>query len=199
MSARVVVGFYPYREGVASGNLMWPGKFPQRRGWFPREHPAAGGTKFCSDGAMQIGQSPVLAAFRARGYWASCFPEGDGITWKPLHGQSDEQALADARACFTDWRIVERGEFQPLLAQYEREEATRERARRRAFIEAKERARTGQCSSIIKFGVYCSKEIGHVGKHEYVAPPPPPKRTCCRRCGEWLDTADHRCEGRVSA
>lgn len=199
---RVVVGFYPYREKLAMGNLMWPGKFPARRGWYPREHPAAPATKICSDEAGQMAVSPALVAFRGRGYWASCFPEGDGITWKPLQGQSDEQALADVRECFPEWRVVERDEFQPLLQEWERDEATKERARRRAFIEGKERARTGLCSHIIKFGVFCSLDPGHDGKHAYVPPPPPPApapRRCCPTCGEWIDGAGHQCGRRASA
>lgn len=197
---KLAVGFYPYRRGIASGNLKWAGKWPMKRGYFPKGHPAAGNGS--SDDAMQHGTSPELLAFRARGYWASCFPEGDGITWQPLNGQDDDQALADVRACWPEWRVIERGEFQPLLEQFEREEATRERNARRAFVEAKERARTGLCSHIIKYGVYCSLQPGHAGKHSYAPPPPPPKpepRRCCPRCGEWLASTTCDCRSAVTA
>ena len=177
MAARRVVGFYPYVHGVGMGNLMWVGKWPMRSGRFPPGHPVGGGTGDSSE----IGASEGIEAFRARGYWASCFPEGDGITWKPTAGQSTEQALIDVRECFPDWQVIERDEFQPLLDQYARQEAEKERGRRRAFIEAKERARTGLCSHIIRFGVYCSLQPGHAGKHAYVPPPPPPDPSQWRR------------------
>ena len=62
-----------------------------------------------------MGTSDELAQFRARGYWASCFPEGDGITWKPENGQSDEQCLRDIRECFpqlaADWAQSDVSDF----------------------------------------------------------------------------------------
>lgn len=89
------------------GNIIWAdrdggsayyhvSKFAMNGGKFPPSHPVGGG--FGSD--SQCGSSAGMQAFRDKGYWASCFPEGDGITWKPLNGQSDEQCLADIRASF---------------------------------------------------------------------------------------------------
>ena len=96
------VKVYPYRVDAASvyGNVLWPGKFPMRGGVFPPNHPCAPMTKWYGGRRGQCGTGPALDAFRARGYWASCFPEGDGITWQPERGQSDQQCLADIRECF---------------------------------------------------------------------------------------------------
>lgn len=104
------VKVYPYRENRAHGNIMWAerdrgpyyyrvSRFAANGGKFPKDHPIApGSVVFGQD--SQCGESPALAAFRSLGYWASCFPEGDGITWKPLNGQSDDQCLKDIQACF---------------------------------------------------------------------------------------------------
>lgn len=92
------VEVFPYRKGVCYGNIMWNGKFPMRNGKFPPTHPCADGDGF----KMEMGKGSGLVAFRERGYWASCFPEGDGITWEPRNGQSNEQCLKDIKECF-DW------------------------------------------------------------------------------------------------
>ena len=93
----LVVRVFPFRKGLGMGNIMWPVKAPGRYGKFPPNHPV-GGTVF-GEGS-QGGQSDGMTKFRERGYWASCFPEGDGITWQPMNGQSDEQCLIDIRECF---------------------------------------------------------------------------------------------------
>ena len=92
----------PYRKMVGMGNILWLGKYPMRAGAFPKEHPVGG--KFGP--GSEFGDGPNILAFRARGYWASCFPEGDGISWQPIQDQSDEQCLCDIRECFgweTSW------------------------------------------------------------------------------------------------
>lgn len=96
------VQVYPFRDKVSSGNIIWASRFPMRGGKFPASHPC-GTSEGAWDGG-QIGDGDNIKAFRARGYWASCFPEGDGITWKPMNGQSDEQAVQDIRECF-GWEI----------------------------------------------------------------------------------------------
>ena len=78
------VKVFPHREKVGMGNIMWPGKFEMR---------------------AQYGQAENIEKFRAMGYWASCFPDGDGITWKPLNGQSDDQCMADIKEAF-GWDAV---------------------------------------------------------------------------------------------
>lgn len=83
--------------GVSYGNIMWPGRFPMRHGVFPQDHPAAPGRRIFGG---EIGDTGQMQAFRARGYWASCFPEGDGITMKVERGQTPEQVAADIRAVF---------------------------------------------------------------------------------------------------
>jgi hypothetical protein len=100
---------YPYRENVGMGNIVWAernlgsayyrvSRYAMRAGRFPSDHPVAPGAANSNDRA-EMGKGPI-EAFRARGYWASCFPEGDGITWKPERGQDAAQCLADIRECF---------------------------------------------------------------------------------------------------
>lgn len=97
------VEVFPYREKIGMGNMMWKGpRFEMRHGKFPKEHPVGGGFR---DDGDQCGNGKTIKEFRGIGYWASCFPEGDGITWKPLKGQSDEQCLLDMQNCFPDWDL----------------------------------------------------------------------------------------------
>ena len=108
------IKLYPFREGVAHGNIIWAernmgssyyrvSRFAARNGKFTADHPIAPNSPVFGP-ESQGGASPALQAFRERGYWASCFPEGDGITWKPLNGQTDEQCLADINECF-GWQL----------------------------------------------------------------------------------------------
>lgn len=103
------VKVYPFREKLGMGNIVWAerdqgsayyrvSRFAMRAGKFPANHPV-GGIGF-GDEQGQCGDGESIKRFRELGYWASCFPEGDGITWKPLNGQSDEQCMADIKAAF---------------------------------------------------------------------------------------------------
>ena len=95
------VKVYPYKEKLGMGNIMWDGpRFEMRYGKFPKEHPVGGGFRDAGD---QCGSGASIKAFRALGYWASCFPEGDGITWKPLNGQGAAQCMADIKSAFQQW------------------------------------------------------------------------------------------------
>lgn len=111
---------YPYRES-AHGNIIWANRdqgsaycpvsrFAARNGRFPKDHPVAPNGSAYGGNAAQIGTSDVLTKFRERGYWASCFPEGDGITWQPINGQDDDQCLRDIRECF-GWPDVKWSKF----------------------------------------------------------------------------------------
>lgn len=91
------VRVHPHVEGRYYGNIMWDGKHPARYGKFPASHPVGGPLFFTGD---QCGNSEQMSAFRDRGYWASCFPEGDGITFAPMNGQQSEQVIADIQECF---------------------------------------------------------------------------------------------------
>ena len=101
------VKVFPFREKMGMGNIIWAerdqgstyyrvSKYAMRGGKFPLNHPVGGGDA----GGAQGGTGDNIKAFRALGYWASCFPEGDGITWRPLNGQSDEQCMTDIKAAF---------------------------------------------------------------------------------------------------
>lgn len=111
------VRVYPDRTGQkygSYGNIMWPGKFAMRGDRFPANHPVGGG--FCDSGDGQCGNGANIIAFRERGYWASCFPEGDGITWKRTGDQTDAQCLIDIREAFgwdAEWNANVKLEQQP--------------------------------------------------------------------------------------
>lgn len=94
-----LVGF---REVIHNGNINWGKSWPMMHGKFPKTHPVGGG--FCDEDDGQCGSSEAMRAFRERGYWASCFPEGDGITWRPLNGQTLQQTATDVRECF-GWNV----------------------------------------------------------------------------------------------
>ena len=191
----MIVGYIHPVAGLHTGNLRWLGKHPAVRGRFPRTHPVAPGSLvFGNAPGGQCGDAPELGAFRLLGYWASCFPEGDGITFRPLDDTcTAERGMEDVLSCWPTWELVPEDKFRRIFDLWEREQAERERMRRRAFIEAKERAATGRCSSIIRFGVFCTREIGHDGKHD-PTPITPPKKQCCPTCGNWiLPGREHRC------
>lgn len=103
------VTFFPYRPKICGGNIIWAerdrgseyyrvSKFQMQGGAFPADHPV-GGTRDEKDGS-QMGSGEKIEAFRARGYWASCFPEGDGITFSHEDIRSDERVIADIQECF---------------------------------------------------------------------------------------------------
>lgn len=102
--------------GVSSSNIMFNGIWPKKYGKFPKEHPcsddpqptisgrhrtkAPGATEWTEVPGEQPDSDTNLGKFRKRGYWASCFPEGDGITFEPLNGQDDKTIIKDIGECF---------------------------------------------------------------------------------------------------
>lgn len=105
---------------LSTANIIWAprdrgdayyrvSQFGMKNGKFPATHPCA---PFDGDepGGAQMGGSKQLTAFRQRGYWASCFPEGDGITfqWWDVSEPSDKtmtQVVRDIEECF-GWKVV---------------------------------------------------------------------------------------------
>lgn len=113
----LTVQYFPYRPKIGTGNIIWAdrdrgsdyyrvSKFAMKGGVFPANHPV-GGTHSDAD-RSQMGSGDAIETFRARGYWASCFPEGDGITFTFEGERSDEQVISDIQECF-GWK-VERGQ-----------------------------------------------------------------------------------------
>ncbi len=99
------VDYVHERPKVCHGNIRWSPAHAMRDGVFPRSHPAApGSTFFPNAGEAQLGTSDQMVAFRLRGYWASCFPEGDGITLSCLRDQDAERVAADIREVF-GWEV----------------------------------------------------------------------------------------------
>jgi len=114
---KLTVRFFPYQPNLCSGNIIWAerdrgsayyrvSQFAMKGGQFPVDHPV-GGTHSEADGS-QMGSGEKIDAFRARGYWASCFPEGDGITFRHEDERTDTQVIKDIEECF-GWN-VKRGE-----------------------------------------------------------------------------------------
>lgn len=104
---RLVVRYIHGSKGQWSGNILWRVRpRPARNGWFPSDHPAAPMSKvFGNVGGNQCGCSEALTKFRSLGYWASCFPEGDGITLDALHDQSKQQVISDIEDVF-GWKVI---------------------------------------------------------------------------------------------
>ena len=94
------VEYFHEIPGVGYGNIMWPGRYPMRGGKFRADHPASplGGFNDAPD--FQCGATGEMPQFRERGYWASCFPEGDGITMKCLAGQDAAKVASDIADVF---------------------------------------------------------------------------------------------------
>lgn len=92
------------------GNIIWPGRHEGRHGVFPKTHPAAPGRNVFGYGTVfSAAEQPIddtpLGRFRALGYYASCFPEGDGISYAPPVGVTAEQTAEHVRECF-GWEVT---------------------------------------------------------------------------------------------
>lgn len=86
--------YISYKPGLAYGNLMFEGKaFPMRGGKFPKDHPFAPGTGM--DTYPSIGTGEKLEKLRALGYYVSCFPEGDGLSFSPAAGRGEDEVRKD--------------------------------------------------------------------------------------------------------
>lgn len=102
MSVLTIRFMWPGPEYVA--NILWNGRWPMRGGLFPKGHPVGGGD-IGGDPCSQYGDNPAMTAFRSRGYWASCFPEGDGITIRVPEGRTKAEVMRDITECF-GWKIT---------------------------------------------------------------------------------------------
>ncbi len=87
--------------GVCMSNILWRRYWPERRNPFPTAHPCTGNPKptvFVGDEVPDT--NDPLGLFRKRGYFASCFPEGDGIAFRPPEGKTEKEIEEDVRQCF---------------------------------------------------------------------------------------------------
>ena len=83
------------------GNILWTGDHKPRNGRWPKSHPVAPDESvYGFPVSDQFGKSNSIEEFRARGYWASCFPEGDGITFKLGNTQDAATVAKDVAECF---------------------------------------------------------------------------------------------------
>lgn len=95
-------------EGRSYPNIIFPRAWPMRNGNFPKEHPCSddkNAKKKVGDEWIDVsGDNPesesMIGKFRSRGYWASAFPEGDGIVFEALQGQDDNRIIVDIMECF---------------------------------------------------------------------------------------------------
>jgi hypothetical protein len=83
MKVKLLVG----RPNVNWNILFTEKVFPMKGGKFPKDHPCVANPEpmtFSSNSSLdkegKMGNDP-LSLFRKAGYSASCFPEGDGITF----------------------------------------------------------------------------------------------------------------------
>jgi len=104
---KIRVKLIHYNAGLANGNIMFLDKhYPMKYGKFPKDHPFSDNPDMMTfDNNLK--SNDLLGNFRALGYFASCFPEGDGITFKPLKGQLHDQVKKDIINTFTNLEIVE--------------------------------------------------------------------------------------------
>lgn len=113
-TAPLQVKYFHEKPGLCTGNIIWAQRdrgsayYPVSRfagrGKFTSDHPCCpnGGG---SNDQGEFGNSESLSKFRRLGYWASCFPEGDGITMRCLKGQEATTVIADIKECF-GWEVV---------------------------------------------------------------------------------------------
>lgn len=87
------------------GNIYWRGNHGMRAGEWPRSHPCFGNPKLtvATHNEQPASQDP-LGRFRARGYFASCFPEGDGICFDAPAGKTTPDIVNDIHECF-GWSV----------------------------------------------------------------------------------------------
>ncbi len=75
-----------------TANIFWKGKWPVQAGYvFPPDHPC-------------MADPNGMTQFRSKGYGASPFPEGDGVTLAAMNDRSAEQVIADIKECFA-WEV----------------------------------------------------------------------------------------------
>jgi hypothetical protein len=92
------------------GNVIWakrPGVRERYLHWsikkqtFVEPHPCAGNPKpTVFNREQQPETDDPLGKFRARGYLASCFPEGDGMSFDPPPGRTEDEVERDLVECF---------------------------------------------------------------------------------------------------
>lgn len=88
-------------KGLCYSNLMFEKSYPL----WSKDHPCHENKihlmwKELDDLKKGIQGNDPLSKFRAAGYFASCFPEGDGIAFEALKYQSEEQIIKDIESIF---------------------------------------------------------------------------------------------------
>ena len=88
---------------IGYGNVTWDAtrSMRMRVGKFGPDHPCAANPEpTVFEGDRPEPTDDPLGKFRALGYHASCFPEGDGIAFAPLEDKTHEQQVRDLVECF---------------------------------------------------------------------------------------------------
>lgn len=102
MKATIHIG----ADGVCYWNLLWSGRWPRRGGTHPSPHPCHENPKpMAWRGDIIPESSDPLGRLRSRGYFASCFPEGDGLAFRPPANKTLAQVELDFKECFPNLDI----------------------------------------------------------------------------------------------
>ena len=103
MKVEILIG----SPGLSRWNIVFEEPFPMRAGRFPKQHPCWENPRPTVFGDEPETPDP-LGRFRGRGYAsASCFPDGDGISFIPRAGTGIETVKRDVAECFgvEIWRV----------------------------------------------------------------------------------------------
>lgn len=95
------VQYFGRIPGVGYGNIIWSPAHPMKYGKLPLSHPCHENPEpLMILGCSAKESSDPLSKFRALGYSASCFPEGDGIVFDPPEGKESAEVIYDIIQCF---------------------------------------------------------------------------------------------------
>lgn len=105
---KIRVQYTHWKKNCYYSNIIWEKKYPMRGGKFPKTHPCYNNGEL----DMTVFSQPKnntgndgLSKLRKLGYWASCFPEGDGITLQPPDNKTPEDVKKDIETCWPDWKV----------------------------------------------------------------------------------------------
>lgn len=98
---------YFHEHEFSRGVVLWGSSYRVKDGVFPDKHPCGGALHDGKD-FTQYGTAPQLNEFRLRGYWASCYPQGDGICVLGLNKQTPQQVVIDIEEVF-NWEVINAG------------------------------------------------------------------------------------------
>ena len=106
------------KEAHYFGNILWANrknKYKMKNGVWLSPHPCAGNPKpLMLEGECYPIADDNLTRFRQLGYYASCFPEGDGISFSPPTDKTATETEQDITNCF-GFEIVRAKNWRTLI------------------------------------------------------------------------------------